>query len=274
MSLLHVDSQKCRRDGVCIAECPARIIEFQPDGGFPALVAGGAALCIHCGHCVAVCPHGAMTHSAIPMADCPPLERSRLPDAAQVAHFLRARRSTRAYKSAVLPRETITGLIELARYAPSGHNRQPVGWLVIHDPATVRQLAGHVADWMRHLIAEGAPLAAALHVDRVVAAWERGEDRICRGAPHVVVAHALQDDPTAPAAATIALAHLELAAASQGLGACWAGYFHAASLFWPALGTALALPKGQAPLGAMLLGIPRFTYHRLPPRPAPQIAWR
>lgn len=274
MTLLQIDSQKCRRDGICVDECPPRIIELPEGGDPPRLPAEAEALCIRCGHCVAVCPHGALAHREIPLADCPPLEKARLPEAAQVAHLLRARRSIRCYKAEPLTRETVTGLIALARYAPSGHNRQPVAWLVIHEPAEVRRLAGHVADWMRHLLAESSPLAAALHMDRVVEAWERGEDRICRGAPHVVVAHAPQDDPTAPAAATIALAHLELAACAQGLGACWAGYFNAAALFWPPLRQALALPAGQAPLGAMMLGVPRYAYHRLPPRKAPPITWR
>jgi hypothetical protein len=46
-----------------------------------------------------------------------------------------------------------------------------------------------------------------MHMDRVVAAWEAGKDRIFWGAPHVVVAHAPKDERTAPAACTIALTY-------------------------------------------------------------------
>ena len=137
-----------------------------------------------------------------------------------------------------------------------------------------RELAGHVADWMRHLVQEQSPMVAALHLDAVVEAWDRGHDRICRSAPHLIVAHAAKTDPTAPAAATIALTYLDLAAASLGLGACWAGYFNVAANFWPPLQEALALPEGHVSLGAMMIGRPKYRYQRLPLRKEPQIMWR
>ena len=127
----------------------------------------------------------------------------------QVEQFLRYRRSIRTYRKKLVDRDLLTKLIQLASFAPSGHNTQPVNWLVIYDRDEVQRLAAIVAEWMGSLIKEGSPLAAALHMERVVAAWEAGKDRICRGAPHVLVAHAPKDERTAPAACTIALAYLE-----------------------------------------------------------------
>lgn len=274
MSLLTIDRVHCRQDGACAAVCPARIISLDNDEGYPAMTADGSALCIHCGHCVAVCPHGALDHAVMAAADCPAIDRERLPDADQVIQFLRARRSIRRYKEDPLDRETLGGLIEAARYAPSGHNLQPVRWLVVQTPGDVTRLAGLVVDWMQHLMDEKSPLVAAMHLDLVVAAWSEGQDRICRGAPHLIVAHASQANPTAPTAATIALTYLELAAAAMGLGACWAGYFNLAASLWPPLKEALGLPEGHAPLGAMMVGRPRHHYQRLPQRKAPVIIWR
>jgi len=274
MSLLTVDQEHCHRDGICADVCPAMVITLEGDHGYPTLVEDGAERCIRCGHCVAVCPHGALSHAAMTAEDCPAVEKARLPEAAQVEHFLRARRSIRRYKKEPLDRETLARIIDVARYAPSGHNFQPVQWLVVESPIEVQRLAGMVVDWMRHLIAEDNPMAAAMHMDKVVDAWDEGHDRICRSAPHLIVAHAAKANPTSPAAATIAMAYLELAAASMGLGACWAGYFNVAANFWPPLNEALALPEGHAPYGSMLVGRPQYRYQRLPLRNEPQITWR
>jgi nitroreductase/NAD-dependent dihydropyrimidine dehydrogenase PreA subunit len=274
MSLLQIDRERCHRDGICADVCPALIITLEEEHGYPALVQDGAEHCIRCGHCVAVCPHGALSHTAMAMEDCPAIERNRLPDAVGMEQFLRARRSIRRYKKDLLDRETLARLIDVARYAPSGHNSQPIQWLVVQAPEEVQRLAGLVADWMRHLIDEKNPMAAALHMDMVVDAWDKGHDRICRRAPHLIVAHAAKANPMAPAAATIALTYLELAAASMGLGACWAGYFNVAANVWPPLTEALALPDGHVPFGAMMVGRPKYRYQRLPLRNAPQILWR
>jgi len=47
-------------------------------------------------------------------------------------------------------------------------------------------------------------LAASLRMEHIVSSWEKGEDWICRGAPHLVFVYALKDDMTAAQASTIA----------------------------------------------------------------------
>ncbi|UCG07782.1 MAG: nitroreductase family protein [Desulfobacterales bacterium] len=274
MNLLSVYQEKCKRDGICIAECPTGIIEFKTKEAFPTIIDGGDEFCITCGHCVAVCPHGAMNHAVMSSEACPPVRNDLSLGPDQVEHFLRSRRSIRTYKKKPVDRKTLAKLIDIACFAPSGHNRQPVNWLMIYDSEEVYRLAGLVIDWMQNLIKDASPLAAAMHMDRVVAAWEAGTERICRGAPHIVVAHAPEDERTAQAACTIALAYVELAAPSFGLGACWAGYFNAAANFWPPMKEALSLPDGHVSFGAMMIGHPKYRYQRLPSRNEARIIWR
>jgi nitroreductase/NAD-dependent dihydropyrimidine dehydrogenase PreA subunit len=274
MELLNVDQEKCKRDGICAAVCPMSIIEFKTKEAFPTMIDGGDELCIRCGHCVAVCPHGAISHEIMHTEECAPLLKELKLQPDQVEQFLKSRRSVRAYKKKQVDRDLLTKLIELAAFAPSGHNTQPVNWRVIYDSDEVLRLAGIVADWMGSLIAEGSPLATTLHMDRVLAAWEAGNDRICRGAPHVIVAHAPEDERTAPAGCTIALTYLELATPAFGLGACWAGYFNAAANNWPPMAEALDLPKGHVSFGAMMVGHSKFKYQRLPLRNEPVVSWR
>ena len=106
------------------------------------------------------------------------------------------------------------------------------------------------------------------------AAWDAGKDRICRNAPHVIVAHFPEDVLVARSACTIALTYLELAAPAFGLGACWAGYFDTAVNLWTPLKDALELPDGHASFGAMMIGYPKYKYQRMPLRNQARISWR
>jgi nitroreductase/ferredoxin len=273
MTLFTVDEAKCKRDGICVAECPAKIIQLKDEDGVPTPVKGADEFCIQCGHCVAVCPHGALSHQSMSPEQCPPVKREWILDPEKVEHFLRSRRSIRTYKEDPVDREIIAKLIDIARYAPSGHNLQPVQWMVIYDHERVQELAGMVVDWMRFMIKEQPAMAAAMNLDKVVAAWEMGMDNVCRNAPHIILAHAPKEDRTALTACTIALTYLELAVPSFGLGACWAGFFGAAAAFWPPMQESLGLPEGHTCFGAMMVGYPKYRYHRLPLRNDPQIIW-
>jgi nitroreductase/NAD-dependent dihydropyrimidine dehydrogenase PreA subunit len=273
MTRFMVDETKCRRDGICVAVCPVGILTHG-EAGPPEVIPGGEALCICCGHCVAVCPYGACSLDTMPAASCPPVRPEWRLTPEQAEHFLRSRRSIRVFREAAVDQGRLERLIRVARHAPSGHNRQPVRWIVISGREQVARIAGHVADWMRQLLQGKAQMAQAMRLDRVVEAWDAGTDRICRSAPHLVVTHAHRADATAPGACTLALAYLELAAPAFGLGACWAGYVHMAALHAKPLGEELALPAGEVFCGAMMVGEPRFRYARLPVRPAPPIEWR
>ena len=274
MDLFMVDNEKCKKDNICVEECPARIILMKDKNAPPVPVNHAEEYCIRCGHCVAVCPYGALSHTAMTPDECPPVQEELLLSPEHIEHVLRSRRSIRTYKKKAVDRETITRLIDISRYAPSGHNSQPVQWHVIYDRDEVHKLAGLVVDWMRFLIKEQNELAMSFHMDRAVRGWDAGLDPICRNAPHVIVTHAPKSDLAAPAACIIALSYLDLAAPSFGLGACWAGYFNSAATTWPPLQEALGLPDGDTCFGSMMIGYPKYAYHRLPKRNEPPITWR
>jgi len=273
MELFAVNPETCNRDGLCAAVCPLGIIAWTR-GALPAPAVDADQSCIRCGHCVAVCPTGSLSHRDMAVEACPPVRPEFRLSAEQCEHFLRARRSIRVYTNKPVEQEQLARLIAMARYAPSGINSQGARWLVLGNRDELRQLSGIVIDWMQWLQAKMPEAAQALHVDRTIERWHAGHDVILRGAPAVIVAHAEKENRMAPSTCTIALTYLELAATSLGLGGCWAGYFNAAATTFPPMVTALGLPEGHQCYGAMMVGYPKFTYHRLPTRKTPEINWR
>lgn len=273
MDLFEVNQETCNQDGICAAVCPAGIIDFKK-GAYPTPIAGAEKVCIRCGHCVAVCPAGSFNHREMMTEQCPPIQKALHFTAEHCEHFLRSRRSIRVYKNKPVPRDVLAELIEIARYAPSGHNSQCAEWLVFGNRDELRNLAGIVVDWMRWMIGNMPEIALSMQMDRVVERWEDGNDFVLRDAPVLIVAHAEKDNLAAPSTCTIALTYLELAATSMDLGCCWAGFFIAAATTFPPMMEALSLPKNHQCFGGMMVGYPKFSYHRLPLRKPPGITWR
>jgi nitroreductase/NAD-dependent dihydropyrimidine dehydrogenase PreA subunit len=273
VEILSVNMESCNRDGICAAVCPSGLIIMDKDG-YPGPVAEADEVCIRCGHCVAVCPTGSLSHMDVPVQQCASVQDELQLASEQCEHFLRKRRSIRNYKKKAVPKGDIERLIEIARFAPSGHNCQCTEWLVLGNQDELAKLSGIVAEWMRWMIANKPEFAASMHLSRTLGQWESGMDIILRNAPTVIVAHAEKENRMAPTTCTIALTYLELAATSMGLGCCWAGYFNAAATTFPPMLEALSLPNGHQSFGAMMMGYPRFNYHRLPLRRSPCITWR
>lgn len=273
MSLIAVDHEKCKRDRICAAECPGKLIHFKEKDAYPSMPEGAEPFCINCGHCVAVCPSGAITLKTMGPKDCPVVDQSLLPEPEQVRHLMLSRRSVRRYREQPVEHEILARVIDTAQYAPTGSNKQQVYWIAVEDPAKVRRMAEMVIDWMRLQPNENVDPAYIARMKGLVAAWDKGQDRICRRAPHVILAHYPGNIPAAHTDCTIALTHLDLAAYSEGLGTCWAGYFNNAANAYPPLAEALNLPQGHCCAGALLLGYPQFPFHRIPLRKKPDIIW-
>ena len=156
MGLLIVDETKCKQDGFCVKDCPRAIIRIKDKESYPELVPGGEQSCLTCGHCVAVCPHGAMSHTKVPIEDCSPIQKELVINEPQVVQFLRSRRSIRQFKDKPVEKQKIQRLIEIARYAPTASNTQLVEWLVFADRDTVKEFAKLAADWAREGAWDGA----------------------------------------------------------------------------------------------------------------------
>lgn len=273
MAELLVDAEKCNKCGMCVAECPICIIQMVEKETVPSWTDEAETLCINCGHCVAVCPTDAMGLSTMSGEECDPILKDLKATPEQLEQFLKSRRSIRAYKEMPVEHEKLAKLIDIARYAPSGHNLQPVQWLVIEKREDVKQLAQMTIDWLRSVIEKNRTFSEALQAEGLVLGWDFGIDVVTRGAPHLVIAHA-QKDSVPLGDCLIALTYLELAAHSMGIGACWAGFIQVGAVYDPAIAQVLQLPENHISFGAMMIGYPKYKFSRIPMRNEAQIIWR
>ncbi|MBU3916352.1 nitroreductase family protein [bacterium] len=272
MNILTVDHDLCKKDGICVAECPGQLISMENE--FPEMKRENEEFCIDCGHCVAVCNSAALSLQTLKPEDCLPMNKELKLSEEHVEHFLRSRRSIRSYKDKPVDRIILEKIIEIAGYAPTASNKQPVKWLIINEKEDVSKIAGMVIAWMKHMIEEMPDLATEMRLPRIVSHYEAGTDRICRGAPHLIFTYAENIHSYAATDCATALGYLELAMPSFDLGGCWAGYVNFVANAWPPLIEMLGLPKGHKTHGAMMVGYPKYRYHRMPLRNKRSIVWK
>jgi nitroreductase/NAD-dependent dihydropyrimidine dehydrogenase PreA subunit len=274
MSLFSIDPEKCNRDGICVKACPANLIRMSSPDEMPEPTPDFEEYCLTCGHCVAVCPKEAFSLNWLSPGECLPVREEISLTREQAEQFLRARRSIRNFKDKPVERHKLEKLLEIACFAPSAKNSQPWHWTVIEAPTEVRRLAAMVIDWMRSVIKQHPRQAEQRGLVRVVSAWDAGEERICRGAPHVIVVHGDKDYGFGAEDGALALSYLELFAPILGLGSCWGGYFYSAVNAHPPLFEALDLPPGHRAFGAVMVGYAKLKYQRLPLRNKVRVNWK
>jgi nitroreductase/NAD-dependent dihydropyrimidine dehydrogenase PreA subunit len=268
--MIKVDESLCIGCGSCIRTCPAGLITKKD---FPVPIETGWDFCIDCGHCVAVCPTGALHQRSMGPEDCESIDIHLVPTWDQVRQFLSTRRSIRCYVNKPIEKEKILQLLDVARYAPHGGNRQVIRWVVINDPAKVHQIAGMTIDWMKVVKEKNPALYQEAKLELFVEPWDLGQDRISRGAPCILMACAPKDERTAPPAAMIAIHQIQIAAPSLGLGTTYVGSINTAAQGYPPLVALLGLPEGYIPHGTSLIGYPTEKYQRIPVRKPVDVKW-
>lgn len=119
---------------------------------------------------------------------------------------VRTRRSIRAFRPYPIPEEALNRVLEAARIAPSGSNRQPWKFIVVRDEELRKRLAAACRN--QGFVAE-APVVV------VACGYDIGYDR-----------GGYMGDMSVLVDVSIAFTHLILAARAEGLGTCWIGAFN------------------------------------------------
>ncbi len=262
MSLITIDREKCKKDGLCIVECPVGLFVAGPEK-FPETIENAGEQCLDCGHCIAICPHGALSLKGTKPETLLPVQKEHTIDGDTLIHLMKSRRSIRHYKKTQVPRDLLQKLLNAAQYAPTAKNQQTYGWIVIERREAVYDLA--------KLIVEGMRKADVMHV--MVEAFDAGHDVLFRGAPHLIIAHAPSESILPQVDCTIALTYFELAAWASGVGTCWAGFLMMAAAQNPDVERHLGIPEGHKLYGALMAGYPKVHHLRIPKRKSRAIRW-
>ncbi|MGA2120623.1 MAG: nitroreductase family protein [Methanoregula sp.] len=272
MATILVDQDLCTRCGICSVVCPMAIVTPAEENTLPRVADANAGMCIRCGHCEAYCPSQALLLNVCPDEKVPlPAGAGTIaPD--DMGYYLRKRRSVRHFTKDPVPKEKILEVLDIARYAASGSNGQPVEWIVVRDPKKVKKIAGRTIEWMKTLVNSNHPMGG--YVPTLIAAWEGGYDVICRGAPHMLFAHIPEGNPIAPVDAIIALTHFDIAAPAFGIGTCWAGFVAMAAASYEPLQKELGIPPGRKSAYAMMFGHPQYKTYGIPRRKPLEVTWR
>ena len=269
-TIIKVDESLCITCGSCIRACPGGLITKKD---FPVPIENSWEQCIDCGHCVAICPTGAMHQRSMGPEDCEEIDVQLIPRWDRVKQYLTTRRSIRGFIKKPVEKEKILQLLDVARYAPNGANRQVIHWLVINDLAKVHQIAQMTIDWMKIVKEKNAALYEEAKLEVFVDPWDAGQDRISRGAPCILMAVAKKDERTAPPAAMIAIAQIQLAAPALGLGTTFTGSINTAAQGYPPLIQALGIQEGYIPHGTCVIGYAAERYLRIPVRKPVDVTW-
>jgi nitroreductase len=142
---------------------------------------------------------------------------------------VRARYSVRKYQARPVEQDKLDRVLEAARLAPSGSNRQPWKFVVVRDAATRQRLVPACRD--QKFVGEAAVVIAGVGLmpDRVMSCEVPGD----------------------PVDLAIALEHIALAATAEGLGTCWIGAFHQDQVR-----QVLGIPPSAKVIEVMTLGYP------------------
>jgi nitroreductase/NAD-dependent dihydropyrimidine dehydrogenase PreA subunit len=277
MAKIQIDEDKCISCGDCVLACPSL---FVVDGDKIRVV--DEEHCTLCGHCLALCPGKAISIEEMNPDEFPDLSPEPSVTPEYLATFLRSRRSCRVFAEKEVSRPVLEKLIDVARYAPTGHNSQNFQFIAIQDQKLIQDLASRTAVFYGNLYkmlrAPGVSLPswAQAHMRGIRLNWEyyqAGKDRIFRNAPALIVIHALSENSSSAQNCHLAMAHIMLQAQAMGLGTCIIGYFITAAERDPSIVEELKIPKENKIFTCCTVGYPVLKFRRLVQRKPPAVRW-
>jgi nitroreductase/NAD-dependent dihydropyrimidine dehydrogenase PreA subunit len=290
---ITIDADICKKDGLCTMVCSYGIFQQEEKGSIPKIDDVMLEKCFRCGHCVAICPTGAILHSHFQKGAVNPIKIENLPSYDQILELIRSRRSKRLFKETKVEREAIEQVLEAARFAPSGHNEQSTEFVVIQDKKILQQIAALTAEglgklvkytqnpigrmMMRHALGRrGAAYIVELapEMEGLVSKFKNGTDWILRRAPVLMLFCADSAGGSfAGVNANLALQNAALAAETAGLGCFYAGFVVATSERDNSIAQLISLPETHKIYGALAMGYPQLSFKKWPERNPAKVRW-
>jgi len=288
MSWVVIDEEICTGCAVCVTRCPRCFSE--QEGGI--LSNSQKENCILCGHCVSLCPAGAISHSQLKKEDFAEIEQGAAIETERFIDFLKERRSHRHFLDKKVPRKDLETLMEAGRWAPTGSNVQNVEVIIYTDPVKISKLSDLTIDYfvwigervekkIARLEAEGKRDTLDYQMtfralglgDRMTQEKEAGRDPIFYRAPVLMIFHSIAPTSAPKDNAVLAAHTVALTARTMGLESCYIGLLEVAAEYYLPLREELNLPQDHKVFDTMILGYPKLTFLKTVPRRPIKVRW-
>jgi nitroreductase/NAD-dependent dihydropyrimidine dehydrogenase PreA subunit len=288
MSWVLIDEDKCTGCAICVTRCP-RCFTDQEGKIF---ADSHEANCILCGHCVSLCPTGAVSHSKLKMNDFAEIDRGVNFETGRFLEFLKERRSHRHFLDKKVPLKDLEILMEACRWAPTGSNVQNVEVIIYTDLEKISKLSDLAIDYFIWIGERVKKKIARLEVEgkqdtldyqmtyrslglgeRMTKERESGRDPIFYQAPVLMIFHSINPTSAPKDNAVLAAHTVALTARTMGLESCYIGLLEVAAEYYPPLRDELNLPPDHKVFDTMILGYPRLKFLKTVPRQPIKVRW-
>ncbi len=285
--IIEIDRKKCNKCGLCVKDCISGCLLVK-DGRPEAVNPGWCSLC---SHCVAICPKDAVKHSGLKGIPALQIKNKKI-NPASYREVVTTRRSIRRFKDKDVTKKIIEDILYLAACSPTASNTRDVGYIVITDRDSIRQISGYIyrkfekimrilkrppASFFIALFDMFAPrqsIRRYLERQEFFSEWFRsGRDIITHGAPALILIHGPKWSRFARENSAIAACNITNYAHAGGLGSCYIGLINVAIGLDRKLAKKLLIPDGRKAHIALVIGYPAHGYQRTAIRPEPAIIW-
>lgn len=262
--MVQIDSNICVGCGLCAADCISFNIE---------LTEKKATIkkdCFQCGHCVAICPAGAVSIPEYDMDDVEKHDKEFVLEPEKVLHNIKFRRSIRDYRPGKVDQKVLEQVLQAGRYTATAKNNQDCCFVFVQKE--MEQLKSMVWEYIDNIKApEGERLPR--DVFPYVAFNRRrkadpNDDYLFRNAPVVLF---ITSDWELDAG--LAAQNMETMAVSMGLGVLYNGFLARIADANEDLKKWLEI-EGKTIKACMLLGYPNKHYTRTAPRRKANVIWK
>jgi formate hydrogenlyase subunit 6/NADH:ubiquinone oxidoreductase subunit I len=141
MKIIGIDQANCKKCKECIKDCPSRLFfevetTVNEENILEINFKDPHNACIVCGHCIAVCPTGAILSEGMEeLGGAFEFEEAKDPtkiiDYGNILKLLRSRRSIRRFQNKPIPADQVKLILEAMRYAPTASNAQSWNYTVV-----------------------------------------------------------------------------------------------------------------------------------------------
>lgn len=250
-----INKEKCIRCGLCVKDCALDALALDENRN-PYVQSENN--CIKCQHCLTICPVGAISVFGKNPANSLPTKNSYNSDT--IIDVIRDRRSTRQFQQTNVDKEAFDKLKDILNYVPTGGNQRALHFSMIDDIDVMNRVRNQIYEKFYECCEKNETFRQ--NFASFNPKTHNGEDKLFRGAPHIIVTSVAKNGLCKETDPTIALSYFEILANSLGIGTCWVHI-----VLWllkqvPELQKIFSIPETHEVAGVIVFGKPAVKYSR------------